>query len=272
MYFYLKSVYRHVRIGKLPTLWLGPQYQRSRERIEIDITYACNLHCLNCNRSVKQAPTAMEMSLDQIGSFVRQSITKQKKWKTIRVLGGEPTLHSQFFSVIDCLDRYRSYNPDCLIEVVSNGYGKTVQRRLDSLPGWVAVENSYKKSNVQTAFAPFNMAPLDEVRYRHSDYRNGCIIAAECGMGLGPGGYYPCAIAAGIDRITGWGIGRKDLPEDNDSMTDLMARFCGLCGRFHDGHFVPFNLRPSLNEEQISPTWKRLYDEWEKRKREDHFW
>ena len=50
----------------LPTKILGPQFTRSREFIEIDITYDCNLHCLGCNRSCTQAPTNQQMEVENV--------------------------------------------------------------------------------------------------------------------------------------------------------------------------------------------------------------
>ena len=81
-------------------------------------------------------------------------------------------------------------------------------------------------------------------------------------MGLTPLGYYPCALAGGIDRITGESLGRQNLPDDADDMLSVTSKSCRLCGRFRDGHFVPHSLRPRLVEEKISPTWHRLYDQW----------
>jgi hypothetical protein len=86
-------------------------------------------------------------------------------------------------------------------------------------------------------------------------------------MGLTPLGYYPCAVAGGIDRITGNGFGRTELPDDGDDMEEALGELCRLCGRFRDGHYVPKNLRPSLEEEKMSPTWNRLYAEWHARRR-----
>ena len=52
---------------------IGPRYRRSRTRVELDITWACNLRCFNCNRSCEQAPTGESMTLDQIRRFVDES-------------------------------------------------------------------------------------------------------------------------------------------------------------------------------------------------------
>ena len=57
------------RIKPLPTQLLGPLWRRSRDEVEVDITYACNLKCFNCNRSCQQDPTGDRMSTEQIQTF-----------------------------------------------------------------------------------------------------------------------------------------------------------------------------------------------------------
>lgn len=258
----LRALWRHARISRAATRLLGPQYRRSRDRIEIDITYLCNLHCLNCNRSVRQAREALHMPAERVRECVREWISRGKRWSRIRVLGGEPTLHPEFLEIVDALRRYREWHPACVVEVVSNGHGRAVREKLDLLPPDVWVENSRKSGPVQISFGPFNLAPADDPAYRNADYSNGCAVMRDCGMGLTPLGYYPCAVAGGIDRITREGLGSGALPDDADDMAASLERLCRLCGRFRDGHFVPKNLRPALEEEKVSPTWRRLYDEW----------
>jgi hypothetical protein len=85
-------------------------------------------------------------------------------------------------------------------------------------------------------------------------------------MGLTPTGYYPCAVAGGIDRILGAQLGRKTLPADSDDMLEELDKLCRLCGRFQDGHYVPRALRPALTEARISPTWAKLYEKWRRRR------
>ena len=95
------------RVRKPVTRVLGPQYRRSRGYIEIDITWACNLNCFNCNRSCEQAATGDHMTVAQIDRFIAESRAANYKWKRIRVLGGEPTVHKHFFEILDRLRRYR---------------------------------------------------------------------------------------------------------------------------------------------------------------------
>lgn len=254
------ALWRHTRISKPLTWLLGPQYRPSRDLIEIDITYKCNLHCLNCNRSCTQAPSDEHMSLGMVGAFVDESIQKGRAWRRIRVLGGEPTLHPEFDKIIFELLRYKAWRPSCIVEVVTNGYGQSVNQALARLPKDVMVDNSAKTGPVQTHFGPFNLAPIDDLRYFLADYGNACAIARDCGMGITPQGYYPCAVAGGIDRIVNLGLGAKQLPDED--MQEVSRRLCGYCGRFRDGHFVPRLLRSAITDMRISATWTRLYESW----------
>lgn len=262
LWYKIKAFYRHLRIHRLLTRFLGPQYRPSRSLLEIDITYLCNLKCLNCNRSCTQAPEALHMEVTQLHKWVEEWLERGQSWKRIRILGGEPTLHPQFDAVIAELERYRAWNTECHIEVVTNGHGKRVRDILARLPKHIWVENSEKTGNIQPSFGPFNLAPCDDPTYRHADYKNGCAIMDECGMGLTPLGYYPCAVAGGIDRIQQTNHGSPTLPEPDEDMLPTTIASCSLCGRFRDGHYVPKNLRPHLEEALISPSWAALYDQW----------
>jgi hypothetical protein len=263
---WLRAAWRHLRVTHLATRVLGPQYGLSPDRIEIDITYRCNLRCHNCNRSIARAPSNLSMSLGDIVKFVEETLAQDRKWKSIRLLGGEPTLHPEFRAILDVLIGYRNaHNPGCSIEVVTNGFGKAVQEQLALVPEDVWIDNSAKTSNVNPGFRPFSTAPVDSFAYRWADYANGCEIMESCGMGLGPLGYYQCAIAAGIDRVAGLGIGLSNLPMPSAQLVEQRCATCRLCGRFKDGHFLDSDLRLPLTEEKMSPTWARMYADYENR-------
>lgn len=259
-----KSLVRFLRIQKPVTKVLGMQYLPSTELIEIDITYKCNLRCLNCNRSCTQAPDSVHMPISMIEQFVEDSLKQHKIWRRIRILGGEPTLHPEFEEIIQILIQYKNIFPNCKIEVVSNGYSKKSIDILEQLPSQITVENSSKISIIQPSFGPFNKAPQDQVMNRFVDYSNGCDIMQTCGIGLTPQGYYPCAVAGGIDRVLGISTGRNKIPDENDYMADLCKQACRLCGRFEDGHYVPPKLRPKLEEAIISPSWEKIYKLWKR--------
>jgi len=246
------------------TRLLGRPFARSRRYIELDITYRCNLRCPNCNRSCTQAPEDLELPPDQIRAFVRESIAAGVHWERIHLMGGEPTLHRDFDEILAILRQYRKrHNPDVRIVLCSNQQGRNARRAIERLPADIDIRTSPPTSRPRL-FRPFNMAPKDLRRYRWADYASGCRIMADCGMGLTPLGYYPCAIAGGIDRIFGYHIGRASLPGPEDAMTDLLKVFCPLCGHF--GFAWP------TRKARISPTWQNAYTRFKDRQRLDRFY
>ena len=240
-----------VRCQSFVTRYLGRPFQPTRRNIEIDITYRCNLKCINCNRSCTQAPSDTELPVAAIEAFLAQSIDQRIPWKRIRLLGGEPTLHSRWGDIIDRLLAYRrEHNPSVRLVIGTNFHGHHVQRVLAQLPETIAIKSTLKQSRVNL-FKPFNVAPVDTWFHRFSDYTCGCRIIDDCGLGLTPSGYYMCAIAGGIDRIFGYGLGRRRLPDPSDPLIDQMEAFCRLCGHF--GFQWPTRQR------RQSKTWRRAY-------------
>ncbi len=255
----IKEIRHFVRLQQPVTMLMGPQYKRSRKSIEINITDRCNLRCINCDMSCRQAPSREQMTVEQIAKFVKESIDNNMKWGKIRLLGGEPTLHPDILRIFDLLLGYKdNHSRECSIQLVTNGFGKTARKILSEIPEGIEVENSQKESNYQL-FHPFNMAPVDNRLNRFVDYSNGCRITTfVCGMGLTSHGYYPCMVAGGIDRIFRFNCGRKTIPSADDSMIDLLRIFCKFCG-----HFMP--LKPT-DKEIMSPTWAKAYEKYINRK------
>jgi len=266
-WYILKGIYRSLRVKKLPTCFLGPQYKRSKDCIEIDITYRCNLRCLNCNRSINKAPENLDIKLSLLNKFISDSRKYNYRWKRIRLLGGEPTLHPEFLTIIQRLRESRYEIGNGSIEVVTNGYGNHVNNILKELPSDIYIENSRKDPNVPLKFRPFSWAPQDFEQHPKTSYINGCQIIEACGMGLTPLGYYPCAIAGGIDRVVKKQRGRQSLPPKTDNMKDILDWACRLCGRFIDGHHIPPELLKPTNKEFISPSWTNLYKNWQPTKK-----
>ena len=264
--FQLKAIWRWLRVQRVTTKLFGFQYQPSVDMIEIDVTYLCNLRCYNCNRSSAQAPDALHLTLADVQKFVDDSIATQRYWRRIRVLGGEPTLHPEFIAIMETLLQLKERQLVGKIQLVTNGFGPKVKNILTQMPAGIEIENSSKTGNSQPAFGPFNDAPVDSQLYRFTNFGNGCDIMHSCGIGLTPQGYYPCAVAGGIDRVTQAGSGRSELPQPNDEMRDLLTRNCQLCGRFRDGHYVPEKLRKPLLEQRTSASWKAIYQKWRAQK------
>ncbi len=251
---------RAVRTSQAVTAVLGPQFRPATDLIEIDITFACNLRCFNCDRSCTQAPEGGRMTVEQIQRFVTESREQGRQWRRIRIMGGEPTLHPEFAGILNVLLSWRDEeSPGTLLELVTNGYGDRVRRVLERVPAGIRVKNTGKEERFQPKFEPFNLAPSDDGLLRHADFSNGCWITKECGIGLNAYGYYPCAVAGGIDRVFGEDIGRKRLPSPDDPMSDLLRASCARCGHFRNGHFLPVRERTPVAGEPQSRAWREAY-------------
>lgn len=249
----LFSLYRLIRLQKPTTRLLGPRYVRSQKRIQVDVTYQCNVRCFNCDRSCGQAPSDERMTVEQIRRFVQETVDRDLEWERIRILGGEPTLHPDILEMADILLEYKNrHSRNTCVQLSTNGFGEIVNNTLSRVPKEIEVINSSKDSNVHL-FHPFNVAPQDSKLYKYADYSNGCFRTSDVGMGLTPYGYYPCAIAGGIDRVFGFDVGRKEMPSPDDSMVDLLQVFCRLCGFFSYG-------RKLVRGEAMSSTWRAAYE------------
>jgi Radical SAM superfamily/4Fe-4S single cluster domain len=263
----IRQTVNRARMSRKATAVLGPQYGLVGDLIELDLTYACNLRCNHCNHSCGQAPSKESMSPDQVRRFLEEATAQQRRFAFIRVIGGEPTLHPHLIEIAELLSRYqREVSPQTRLVLVTNGVmharSKEAFARLpqafDPQPAQAA-----KRKAVQPAHhINFNVAPIDLPDYADADFSNGCYMPALYGMGLSPWGYYPCAAAAGIDRIFGFDLGRKSLPAVGDAMLKERQVFCRLCGHFkREGLGLERTPHP-----QYSKTWEEAYARWRQNK------
>jgi hypothetical protein len=236
----------------------GPQYCTALDRIEIDITFSCNLRCLNCDRSCSQAPDERRMDVAQIARFIEESLATAKEWSKISLMGGEPFLHPQVHEIMELLLAFRTrHSPGTMLEIATNGHGVAVRKAISMAPEGFFIRDSAKTSPIQEDFEPFSIAPCDRLRYRSADFRNACWITAEVGIGLNRFGFYQCAVAGGIDRVLGFDIGLKRLPEGQGDLLDLKRGLCRYCGHFNNPR--QRQNRSGLRTEPRSKSWREAY-------------
>lgn len=238
-------------------------------KIEIDITYDCNLKCKGCNRSCGLAPSRQRMSLDDIDRFIKESISLGIKWNLINILGGEPTLHPDFEKIIETLHNnyIEVYSENTILQVVSNGYHENSRMLCDKIRNYKNVRidyGSYKQSNRIDYFTSFNDAPCDHAEHFCNDYSKGCWVAHHCGLNLNYQGYYACSVCGAIDRVVGYNQAASTLSELNQQkIISHFQQFCPLCGNFiayksSNGEFIPRSDKEPF-QDIVSVSWKKIY-------------
>jgi len=240
-------------------------------KIEIDITYECNLKCVACNRSCSQVPTNEQLEFADIERFISESIELGKKWDLINILGGEPTLHRDFERIIKYISEnyINSHSPKTALQIVSNGLTEKTRNLLEKVKSYKNVSidyNSFKNGGKIEYFLPFNDAPIDDEYFKYADYTKACWVTSYSGIGMNKYGYYGCDVCGGIDRVINVNrSGIKSLKDISiEKFQEHFLKFCCLCGYFKDydvnsGNFIPRNEKAPLKNNIVSKTWERLY-------------
>lgn len=249
------------------------EFRTSLDRIEIDITYACNLKCRSCNRSCSQAPTSEMMSIEDVRRFLEQARETHRHFTLVNILGGEPTLHPQFAEILDEISRAFPPDSKTVIQVTSNGSpaALAVLEQVKLPPNAFVDKESYKSGSIIDYFTPFNDAPIDDPNFKDADFAVGCWVASYCGIGLNSRGYYACSVAGGIDRVLELDLAQPDLGTfDEEAARFQKQRLCGYCGNFKHyaealGDFIPRSEKAPHGDGVCTPSWQRVYSAFQAR-------
>jgi hypothetical protein len=230
-------------------LRISPDYNH----LVIDITYNCNMSCLNCNRlsNIKNKPKST-MRLSQIVAHVREWIATGKKIRHIALTGGEPTVHPQFLQILIYLNFYiRTQNGRLL--VFTNG-GATYQKIKNKIPEDVWVINSQKETNYQKHHFAFTYAPIDAGLYEEDD--NPCRESLFCGRTLNKNGYFACPSAGAIDNFLQLDSGIKNINDATEENLRTKAKqICKYCATYLREKNI-IEPKQNLNEQILSNFWK----------------
>jgi hypothetical protein len=245
-----------------------PPYSPCHDKIILDITYACTLKCVKCNRSCRYAPSDDFMTLSQIERFISESVNQKRKWRQIWIEGGEPTLNPELDSILDLIMDYKNkHNPLLKIQLNSNGFGDETVRKLERIGKRIKIYSSGKTSPDVKYFCAFNLAPCDFEIYQNIDYSMGCYFPSFYGLSLNMNGYYHCSNAGGIDRVLGLDIGKRILPQRGDIWwKKQMSELCKYCGHFQINNRHYLSTEPPQVDYLISASWRKIYEEYHSHK------
>ena len=232
-------------------------FKPNLKKIELCLTYRCNVKCNNCSNLCTQAPTdsRMDLTLKDIEAFINQSVTANHKWELITLHGGEPILNNSIVQICAILKRYRDiYNHTVRLSLLSNGSTPSILSRVRKLCdeyGFDAgisekVRSNRRGDGTPIPYVPVNVSPEDDC----IPWTQGCFQTTDCGICLNYAGYWPCSPMAAAARVFGYQPMAKSVQELSDSVLskgfDIHCRHCGFAG-----------VMDRVIEQKTSATWQK---------------
>jgi hypothetical protein len=220
--------------------------------LEIQICTYCDLSCWSCDRASDEI-TDPPMTIDQLNLCIQESIDLDWKWKRIRLLGGEPTIHPRFRDFAQALIDYRdNYNPECFLQVLTNGLGKAAKYRAWLVDNRVSLHAEAKEKGVDppwfnnTRIVPIDRDPTKTELPPCGIYGRG---SGGCGIQLSNFGYFLDGAGATVARVGGFDIAVMHLKDVTfESMENQAKVLCSRCG-----HHNPVDGSP-LTTQLVSKT------------------
>lgn len=221
--------------------------------IELDFTTFCNLNCVDCARGCDKFPSKDVLSIEDVSTFVNYSIRLGKKWKSIGLLGGEPTLHPDLFGILDILWLYHYVFPDTNIWIMTNGIQGNIIRKLTLWYPWLNVVTNIDHSYHHAFYiSPTDLGILGS--------NNRC-EALRCGVGLGPYGYTPCVLGTFLHRVFGYTTIKYLQDIDYNVCQQLFPMYCQHCGWYlTDSDDKTKGKATEFPSGYMSETWRKLYN------------
>tara|TARA_R110000787_G_scaffold15338_5_gene47355 strand:+ start:7784 stop:8617 length:834 start_codon:yes stop_codon:yes gene_type:complete len=264
-----------------------------KKYIELSITAKCNMACHNCDAMIRQAPKMDNtMTVEQITSFINESLENNIKWEIIVLTGGEPLLHPNIQQIIRMLNKaffkkgviykgkynhttyfhehIENYIKEGLV-ILTNGKQKNKLINLQHTSHLINLLSTHKKDNNQL-FYPINIAPIDNTNYKANKNKEYARVHKKCQCAqpcLTKHGYYPCTTGAAIDKVFGMDTGIKNIKDINDdTVYKQFEDLCKYCGYFNE--IAPFEVPEEhvkyTNKTALSPTWKKKLIEYKIKK------
>jgi len=190
-------------------------------RLELNITFRCQLKCRSCNRLCNLTRLDDPMTVAQIEMLVARIAAEKKHVKRIKLVGGEPTIHPEFWRICEVLSEGHKAG---WIDKINVNTNCVTQRQFVDKPlpvgcHWQLSPPS-KKQHRPCLWSPIDLG---------LESKGPCKMVRVCGFSLDVKGWLPCSAAIAIARL----FGMEDLyrPLDGPLPTKAwgMSTLCPNC-------------------------------------------
>jgi len=214
--------------------------------LEIYLTEYCNKACPNCMSGCVVASSRKHIPLDRLRSFVAETRKARWRWSRIKLFGGEPTLHPDFYEAVGIVKSL-----GVPVVVMTNG-----TTHVDCGQG-VRINNSHKE-NTPIEHETMYDAPVDRAEYARADFTVGCFRLELCGIALScDSQYFACAPGVTINRVFGLNLGIPSLTQvTKQKLRQQCATLCKYCGLFKQPPEFGNGTQP------ISKSWSNALAAW----------
>lgn len=211
--------------------------------VQIEITNSCFMECPNCTRFVGHNKKPYFMNLE----VARKAIDSLQGFPGgVGIMGGEPTLHPQFFEICKMLQRRV---PKAKRYIWTSGYNWNKYR---SIIRQTFAENVYFNDHTGTEqkHQPVLMAIEDMIDDRRlmKELIDKCWIQERWSASINPKGGFFCEVAAAMDILFegpgGYPVEKGWWDKTPQQFQDQVQRYCYKCG-------IALPMPPRLNKEGV---------------------
>ena len=231
------------------------------KKVELCLTYRCNVHCANCSNLCTQAP--MDRGGDlfpaEVAEFIGGSVRAEHRWELITLHGGEPVLNKDIVRICEMLEEYRNiHNPSVVISFLTNGSTpKILSDVADLCKNYrfemgvsEKVESNKRGDGTPIPYVPVNESPVD----LGLEYDDGCFQTQDCGICYNYQGYWPCSPMAAAARV----FGLETLIHTAGKLTveglrEMLNLHCHRCG-------FAMPSRRRVVEQTSTDTWTKAFE------------
>jgi hypothetical protein len=240
-------------------LWLNAS-------MELQIILACNWRCVACDQGSQFSSFDFvkkgTMTMEQIQHFIDEMKSKNAYIGRIRVMGGEPTVHPKFDSIMRLLhESLVKTKHVARLEIVSNGSRPEILKTVRSI---AKVRTSGERVKNETHVANLVQTPIS-LGYQGTV----CSAPWHCGFSLNAYGYFPCSSGAGIARFEDWMIWqRTELPtceRPGNVVMEAWPDLRQLCDHCYHGLRESDKIRCGTSNETMNKPGKHIakqIDDW----------